>query len=131
MNKNILRLLTLTLALFVICTQFQSKAQAQAAGEPLPEFKGDWVLDTFNGKKPDNVMTASFLNDQTVVFTIIDGETSEKTNVKYKATKDGKVTFYPEPDENPKGDSGKWQVKDKKLHIKLDSGDTLVWARPE
>ena len=94
------------------------------AGEALPELAGTWVAETINGKAPKAPakLVMTFIDDTRLASEVTNasGKTTEVA-IKYKATSDGVIIMIPEPDENPEGEKGTWQVKDGKLTIA--SGD--------
>lgn len=119
-----------TLAMFVAIALLLAPAAAQAA-EALPQLKGAWVAESYNGEAPDEDMkiTMTFVDDKTLRMEITAGGETDKEEVKYTATADGKMTIYPE--ESPEGENAKWKVgDDKKLHITTDEGEVLIFARP-
>ena len=103
------------------------------AGEAIEALKGAWVAETVGGEAPpDGVeMKMTFIDDDTIKLEVtFEGET-ELEEVRYEATKDGKITIWPEPEKKPEGEKATWEVKkDKKLYIVTEENETLVFARP-
>lgn len=117
------------IALFVIAICGQTTTAH--AGDALPELKGTWVAESMDGKPPPAgaKMVMKFMDDQKLRFEVTyEGETELET-LKYKATKDGKMTIYFDPEKNPKGDKATWKIVDKKLHLTSDVGETLILKR--
>ena len=90
------------------------------AGEALPQLAGTWVAETINGKAPKAPakLVMTFIDDERLASEITNarGET-QKVEIKYRATPDGTIIMYPDPDENPDGEKGTWEIKAGKLHI--------------
>ena len=121
---------TLTTSLLAIA--FLLISAAAHAGEALPELKGTWVAETINGKAPKAPakLVMTFIDDTRLASEVTNasGKTT-KVEIKYSATKDGVITMFPEPDENPDGEKGTWQVKDGKLHIASGDDAKMVLVR--
>ena len=115
----------LTIALLLMPTAVQ-------AGEALPELKGTWVAETINGKAPKAPakLVMTFIDDTRLASEVTspNGKT-KKVEIKYAATKDGVITMIPEPEENPEGEKGTWQIKDGKLHIASGEDAKMVLVR--
>ncbi|MBX2850406.1 MAG: hypothetical protein KTR15_01525 [Phycisphaeraceae bacterium] len=94
------------------------------AGDALPELAGTWVAETINGKEPKapSKLVMTFIDDARLASEVTqpNGKTT-KVEIKYKATADGTIIMYPNPEKNPDGEKGTWEIKDGKLHIA--SGD--------
>lgn len=117
------------LALFAICIALQPTTTL--AADALPELAGTWVAESMDGNPPPAgaKMVMKFIDDATLRFEVTyEGETQIET-IKYTATKDGKMTIYFDPEENPAGDKATWKIVDKKLHMTSDAGETLVLKR--
>lgn len=103
------------------------------AGEAIEELKGAWVAESFDGEAlpPGMSITMTFVDDSTLKLKMSFNGESEEEEFKYKADKDGNITVYDEPEENPEGEKAKWEVKaDKKLYIKGEEGETMILKRP-
>ncbi|MGB0767591.1 MAG: hypothetical protein ACPGYV_07750 [Phycisphaeraceae bacterium] len=105
---------------------------AAHAGEALPQLQGTWVAETVNGKapKPPAKLVMNFIDDSRLASEVTNasGKTT-KVEIKYAATPDGTIVMYPDPDDNPDGEKGTWQVKDGKLHIASSDDSTMVLVR--
>lgn len=102
------------------------------AGEALPQLKGAWDAESLNDKPPEPgvTMTMTFVDDDTIAMEVtFEGET-QKEEIRYTATEDGKMTIYPEPDTNPKGEKATWKIVDKKLHLTTAENEVLIFKRP-
>lgn len=123
------RLATLTF-LFAI-TLLLTPTHAQA-GEAIEALKGAWTAESFDGEAaPEGMkMVLTFVDDAIMRVEITFGGETEKQEIKYTATADGKITIFPDPDNEPKGEEAKWEVKDdKKLHITSAEGEVMVLKR--
>lgn len=102
------------------------------AGEALPQLKGTWVAETISGKAPKAPakLVMTFVDDQTLSSEVTNasGKTT-KVEIKYNATADGTIIMIPEPDKNPEGEKGTWEIKDGKLHIKAADDAKMVLVR--
>jgi len=102
------------------------------AGEALPQLAGTWVAESINGKAPKAPakLVMTFIDDTRLASEVTkpNGETT-KVEIKYKATPDGTITMIPEPDENPEGEKGTWQIKDGKLHIASGEDAEMVLVK--
>ena len=102
------------------------------AGEALPQLKGTWVAQTINGKAPKAPakLVMTFIDDTRLASEVTgpDGKTT-KIEIKYKATVDGTIIMIPEPDKNPDGEKGTWEVKDGKLHIASGENTKMVLVK--
>lgn len=99
------------------------------AGDALEELKGAWLVESFDGEAPPQgvSMVITFVDDSTMQMEMTFGSETKKEEIKYSATKDGKITVYPEPETEPEGETGTWEVKaDKKLYITADDGVMLL-----
>jgi hypothetical protein len=121
---------TLTPALLAIA--FLLMPTAVHAGEALPELKGTWVAETLNGKAPKAPakLVVTFIDDTRLASeaTNASGKTT-KVEIKYTATADGTIIMIPEPDENPDGEKGTWEIKDGKLHIASGEDTKMVLVK--
>lgn len=110
---------------------FLLPAVAQA-GEALPELKGTWVAETINGKAPKAPakLVMTFIDDTRLASEVTspNGKT-KKVEIKYAATKDGVITMIPDPEEDPEGEKGTWQIKGGKLHIASGDDAKMVLVR--
>lgn len=126
MRRNLITLPLL--ALFAILT-----AAPAMAGEALPELKGSWLAESLDGEAPPPgvSMKMTFIDDAKLKMEVtFQGETKLE-EVKYEATKEGKITIYPEPDTNPAGEKATWEIKDKKLVLTTEDNEVLIFKRPE
>lgn len=102
------------------------------ADEALPQLAGTWVAETINGKAPKAPakLVMTFVDDQTLASEVTNasGKTT-KVEIKYKATADGTIIMIPEPDENPEGEKGTWEIKAGKLHIASSDDAKMVLVR--
>lgn len=124
MKRNVVSLMLLTLMVALM-------PLSASAAEALPELAGKWVAESMDGKAPPPgaKMTMDFKDDKTLrIEASYKGETQFET-LKYSATKDGKITIFFEPDKKPEGDKATWSIKDKKLHLKTEDGETLILKR--
>jgi hypothetical protein len=102
------------------------------AGEAIEALKGAWTAESFDGEAPPEgmKMVLTFVDDSTMRMEMTFAGETHKEEIKYTATKDGKLTVYPEPDTEPEGEEAKWQVKaDKKLYITSDEGEVMILKR--
>ena len=102
------------------------------AGEAIEALKGTWVAESFDGEPaPEGVkMVLTFVDDATLRMEVTLGGETQKQEIKYAATADGKITLYPEPDTAPEGEKATWQVKDdKKLYLTNDQNEVMVLKR--
>lgn len=132
MKRNVTFLLS-PLALFAFAFTLILSPMHAHAGEALPELKGAWLAEKMDGNPPPPgvKMVMTFVDDAELKMEVtFQGETQLET-VKYKATKDGSITIYPEPETNPEGESAKWEIKEKKLHLTTAEGESLIFKRPE
>lgn len=120
--------------LFVLSALMIAFTPAIAFGDDaLPELAGTWVAESMDGNPPPAgaKMVMKFIDDEKLRFEVTyEGETQIET-LKYTATKDGKMTIYFDPEENPDGDKATWKIIDKKLHLTSDASETLVLRREE
>lgn len=120
----------LTTTLFAIA--FLLLPAAARAGEALPELAGTWLAETINETQPKAPakLVMTFIDDERLASEITgpDGETT-KVEIKYTATADGTIIMYPEPDENPDGEKGTWEIKDGKLHIASTDDASMVLVK--
>jgi len=102
------------------------------ADEALPQLRGTWVAETINGKEPKAPakLVMTFVDHETLAseVTAPNGKTT-KVQIKYKATADGTIIMIPEPDKNPEGEKGTWQIKDGKLHIESADDAKMVLVK--
>lgn len=114
------RALTTTL----LALAFLLMPAAVHAGDALPQLAGTWVAETINGKAPKAPakLIMTFIDDARLASEVTqpNGKTT-KVEIKYTATADGTIIMYPNPEKNPEGEKGTWEIKDGKLHIA--SGD--------
>jgi len=105
---------------------------AAYAGEALPQLKGTWVAETIGGTPPKAPakLVMTFVDDQTLSSEVTgaNGKT-QKIEIKYSATPDGKLVMIPDPKDNPDGEKGTWEIKDGKLHIASEDGASMVLVR--
>ena len=118
------------LPLFLMLALLALAPATAHAGEALKELKGAWHAQSFNGEAPPAgiKMVMTFVDHDTITMEVTFAGETEKEEIKYEATADGKMTVYPE--ETPEGESAKWEVKDGKLTITTDDGDKMVFKRP-
>lgn len=104
---------------------------AAHAGDALPELKGAWVVETSKGAPPPEgvTMTMTFEDDSKMIIEASHGDKKNKVEVKYEATKDGKLTIYAEPETKPEGEKATWEIKDQKLHLTNAENEVLVLVR--
>ena len=124
MGKTIYKLIVLIMIL--------TPPKLAMADEALPQLKGTWVAETINGKAPKAPakLVMTFIDDARLASEVTgpDGKTI-KVEIKYKATKDGTIIMIPEPDKNPDGEKGTWEIKDGKLHIASSDDAKMVLVR--
>ena len=102
------------------------------AGEALPELKGTWVAETINGKEPKAPakLVMTFIDDSRLASEITNSKgKTQKVEIKYSATADGVIIMIPDPEENPEGEKGSWEVKDGKLTISSADDSKMVLVR--
>jgi hypothetical protein len=102
------------------------------AGEAIEALKGAWTAESFDGEAPPEgmKMVLTFVDDSTMRMEMTFAGETHKEEVKYAATKDGKLTIYADPDTKPEGEEAKWQVKaDKKLYITGTEGEVMILKR--
>ena len=123
--KNILVTTLLAIAFLLMPPAVQ-------ADEALPQLKGTWVAETINGKEPKAPakLVMTFIDDSRLAseVTARNGKTT-KVEIKYSATADGVIIMIPEPDKNPDGEKGTWEIKDGKLHIASSDDAEMVLVR--
>lgn len=130
-TTDAMKRLALLLAMLVAFVGFAQTSTVAAAAEALPQIKGKWVVETMNGQAPPTTakMTMNFIDATTLrIEATHNGETQLET-LKYQATADGKLTIYFDAEKNPEGDKATWSIKDKKLNLKTEDGETLVLKR--
>lgn len=105
---------------------------AAHADEALPQLRGTWVAETINGNAPraPAKLVMTFVDHETLSseVTAPNGKTT-KVEIKYSATPDGTITMFPNPDQNPEGEKGTWQIKAGKLHIEAASDAKMVLVK--
>lgn len=102
------------------------------ADDALPQLQGTWVAETINGKEPKAPakLVMTFIDDSRLASEVTNaGGKTTKVEIKYKATADGTIIMIPEPDKNPDGEKGTWQIKDGKLHIASADDAKMVLVR--
>ncbi|MFN3166684.1 MAG: hypothetical protein ACE37H_06425 [Phycisphaeraceae bacterium] len=123
------RFAPLTCLLALALLLLPATAQAGEAIEPL---RGAWTAESFNGEAPPEgmKMVLTFVNDSTMRMEMTFAGETHKEEVKYTATKDGKITVFAEPDTKPEGEEAKWEIKaDKKLYITSAEGEVMILKR--
>lgn len=102
------------------------------ADQALPQLRGTWVAETINGTAPKAPakLVMTFVDSETLASEVTgpNGKTT-KVEIKYKATADGTITMIPQPDENPEGEKGTWEIKGGKLHIKSADDAKMVLVK--
>jgi len=124
------KLLT-TPALLALLLLLLGPASAAHADEPIEALRGSWRAESLAGTiPPPNVfMIITFLDTETVKMDIISPEGSEDNLIRYTATAEGAITFFPEPETNPAGDVYRWEVRDDgKLVMTGANNETLIFA---
>lgn len=121
---------TLTTTLFALA--FLLMPAAVHAGDALPELAGTWVAETINGEAPKAPakLVMTFIDDERLASEITgpDGEIT-KVEIKYSAKPDGTIIMIPEPEKNPDGEKGTWEIKDGKLHIASTDDASMVLVK--
>ena len=121
---------TLTTTLFTIV--FLLMTTTAHAGEALPQLAGTWVAESINGKAPKAPakLVMTFIDDERLSSEVTqpNGKTT-KVEIKYKAAADGTIIMYPEPEKNPEGEKGTWEIKDNKLHIASGEDAKMVLVK--
>ena len=124
--------MTRTLFTTLLAFLFLLMPATAQAGEALPELAGTWVAESINGKEPKAPakLVMTFIDDSRLASEVTNasGKTT-KVEIKYVATADGVITMIPEPDKNPEGEKGTWEVKDGKLHIASGEDAKMVLVR--
>jgi|GEM_PF-2310562 len=123
----------LALNLFLLALMSLLVPATALAEDALPEIKGLWVAESLVGQPlPEGAsMSMDFIDASTVRATAVspDGKKNEQ-EIRYTATKDGKLTLFPEPDKNPKGEPATWKIENGKLIITSSENETMVFKRP-
>ncbi len=107
-------------------------AATAQAGEAIESLKGAWVVELSKGAPPPEgvAIVMTFVDDDTLSIEATFKDKTEKKDIKYTATADGKITLFPEPETEPEGEKANWQVKDdKKLYLTNEDGEELVLVR--
>lgn len=111
---------------------FLFSASLAHADEALPQLKGTWVAETINGKAPKAPakLVMTFIDHERLAseVTAPNGKTT-KVEIKYSATPDGTITMIPDPEGNPDGEKGTWELKDGKLHIASSDDAKMVLVK--
>ena len=121
-----------TLTTTLLALAFLMMPAISHAGEALPQLKGTWVAETINGKEPNAPakLVMTFIDDSRLASEVTNaGGKTTKVEIKYSATADGTIIMIPEPDKNPEGEKGTWEIKDGKLHIASADDAKMVLVR--
>ncbi len=121
-----------TLVTSLLAITFLLMPTVVQAGEALPQLAGTWVAETINDKEPKAPakLVMTFIDDSRLASEVTsrNGKTT-KVEIKYAATADGVIIMIPEPDKNPEGEKGSWEIKDGKLHIASADDAKMVLVR--
>lgn len=102
------------------------------AGDALPQLAGTWVAESINGKAPKAPakLVMTFIDDSRLSSEVTNaGGKTTKVEIKYSAKADGTIIMVPDPDKNPDGEKGTWEIKDGKLHIKAAEDAKMVLVK--
>lgn len=121
-----------TLTTTLLALAFLVMPAAVHAGDALPQLAGTWVAESINGKAPKAPakLVMTFIDDARLASEVTqpNGKTT-KVEIKYSATADGTIIMCPNPEKNPDGEKGTWEIKDGKLTIASADDSTMVLVK--
>ena len=102
------------------------------ADEPIEPLRGSWRAEQLGDTVPpaNVLMYITFIDHENLKMDIIAEEGTEQQFMRYTATAEGAITFYPEPDTNPDGEAYTWAFDDDGKLVMTDEDDEqLIFSR--
>ena len=103
------------------------------ADEPIEALRGSWRAEQLGDTTPPDgfLMYITFRDHENLIMNIVTDQGSEQTEIRYTATEQGAITFYPNPEDEDESESYNWTVgEDGKLRlVAVGEGITMVFSR--